>query len=177
MKKALSIRQTYMERLSYSDQVRLFFITDIVLGAHGTAMTNCIFLLPHTVLIECNPPFFYDANFFNIAYQVQVFYICVPSYPNVTEKDRQAIEYYEEGIFFSNRRPYVQAQVSPNMNQVLYALEDALAYTRRWRFSFSVVDSWSPIFPLCVCLDMRVFEFDVVWEGIRKSVNNSGKKI
>ena len=99
------------------------------------------------------------------------------SYPNVTEKDRQAIEYYEEGIFFSNRRPYVQAQVSPNMNQVLYALEDALAYTRRWRFSFSVVDSWSPIFPLCVCLDMRVFEFDVVWEGIRKSVNNRGKLI
>ena len=141
--------------MSYSDQVRLFFSTDIVLGAHGTAMTNCIFLLPHTVLIECNPPFFYNTFNMNIAYQVQVLYICVPSYPNNTEKDRKAIAYYEEGIFFSKRHPYVQAEVSPNLNAVLGALEDALAYTRRWRFSFSVVDSWSPIFPLRVCLELR----------------------
>ena len=44
-----------MGGMSYADQVRMFFDSDIVLGGHGTAMTNCMFLLPHSVLIELYP--------------------------------------------------------------------------------------------------------------------------
>ena len=40
-----------MGGMSYADQVRMFFDSDIVLGGHGPAMTYCMFLLPHSVLI------------------------------------------------------------------------------------------------------------------------------
>ena len=64
-----------MGGMSYADQVRMFFDSDIVLGGHGTAMTNCMFLLPHSVLIECNPPFFYEMCFANIAFLSRAHYI------------------------------------------------------------------------------------------------------
>ena len=48
----LSISQSSMHDLSYEDQVRLFYSTDIVLGGHGSAMTNVMFMTPHSVLIN-----------------------------------------------------------------------------------------------------------------------------
>lgn len=69
-----------MGGMSYADQVRMFFDSDIVLGGHGTAMTNCMFLLPHSVLIECNPPFFYEMCFANIAfYRVLIISVLPPT--------------------------------------------------------------------------------------------------
>ena len=135
-----------MHGLSYEDQVRMFFNSDIVLGGHGTAMTNCIFLLPHSVLIECNPPFFYEMCFANIAFLSRAHYISVTTYLTKKSIDATAFRAYERGDFFDIRREYADLRVFPNLYLVLSAVEDGIAYVRRWKYSFSSVDNWSPIF-------------------------------
>ena len=135
-----------MSGMSYIDQVRMFFNTDIVLGGHGTAMTNCIFLLPHSVLIECNPPFFYEMCFANIAFLSRAHYISVTTYLDKKPFHHRAIAAYQRGRFFNIRREYAQETVHPPIILVYYALLDAIAYVRRWKYSFRSVDNWSPVF-------------------------------
>lgn len=135
-----------MGGMSYADQVRMFFDSDIVLGGHGTAMTNCMFLLPHSVLIECNPPFFYEMCFANIAFLSRAHYISVTTYEFVSKKNGGAVRSYNDGKAFLNRREYAQSAVHPSLNLVYNAVVDGIAYVRRWKYSFKGVDNWSPVF-------------------------------
>ena len=135
-----------MGGMSYADQVRMFFDSDIVLGGHGTAMTNCMFLLPHSVLIECNPPFFYEMCFANIAFLSRAHYISVTTYESKTLSQSRAVRAYERGYFFSMRREYAQSAVHPSLNLVYNAVVDGIAYVRRWKYSLKGVDNWSPVF-------------------------------
>lgn len=63
--------------MSLSQQVRLMYNTDIILSGHGSALANAMFARPHSALIECHPPYFYEMCFANIAFISRLFYVAV----------------------------------------------------------------------------------------------------
>lgn len=91
-----------MEHLSFSDQVTHFYKTDIVLSPHGSALINLLFSVPHSVVIECNPPYFYELWYINTASLSLVHYISVSTFfPNdkKNKKWRHAEFSYYNGDF------------------------------------------------------------------------------
>lgn len=142
-----------MDEYSYGQQVEMFYETDILMGAHGSAMTNSFFLLPHSVLIEVSPPFFYELPFANIAYVCRIHHILVPNFNGslVGSKAREAQRYYKEGSFFKYRRQFVEYPLYPNLLSIVSSIQDAVEYVQRWHFGFKVSDYWSHIFPSSLC--------------------------
>ena len=133
---------------SYTDQVLEFFHIDIVLGGHGSAMANVFFMRPHSVLIECNPPYFYEMCFANIALISRVHYISVTNY-NASAIDlsmKYAERLYAQGKFFLSRRQFARYNIYPNPLSVVGAVEDALEYVYRKRFYGVANDVWSRVF-------------------------------
>lgn len=171
-----------MRDLGYEDQVRLFYSTDIVLGGHGSAMTNVMFMTPHSVLIECNPPFFYEMCFANIAFLSRVHYVSVTNYNEkyVPSKLKNAQTLYENGQIFLKRRNYAQLSIYPDYRSVVDAVDDALEYVKRWRFSFRIIDQWSLVFNSCICLFKRsnclssIFHVMSLIAGIIRSKQKGG---
>lgn len=132
----------------YAGQVRLFYETDILLGGHGSAMANVFFMLPGTVLIECNPPFFFEMCFANIAFISRLHYISVTNYNRsfVPKFLNQEETLYKRGTFFLYRRKYVDFKIYPNVLSVVAAVEDAYELVMRNRHVFSSNDKWSRVF-------------------------------
>ena len=138
-----------MEHLSFHDQVTIFYQTDIVFSPHGSALINLIFCVPHSVVIECNPPYFYELWYINTASLSLVHYISVSTFfPNAKSntKWKQAESSYYNGEFSTIRRRYVNLKINPPLFNALCAVEDAIEYVKRWRFYYEVNDKWSPIF-------------------------------
>ena len=145
----MAVSYTTMSGLSYAQQVSLFYNADIILAPHGSALVNMLFLLPHSSLVECFPPYFYEMWFGNIAMISRVQYFAVSSF--VAKKDlrevwKKAEAAYQRGNFFRIRRLYADYLVNPPRFSVVSHLRDAIEYTRRWRFVFQVSDKWSPLF-------------------------------
>ena len=125
-----------------------FFTIDIVLGGHGSAMANVFFMRPYSVLIECNPPYFYEMCFANIALISRVHYISVTNY-NASAIDlprKHAERLYEKGQFFLSRRQYARFNIYPNALSVIGAVEDAVEFVYRKRFYHVENDVWSRVF-------------------------------
>ena len=138
-----------MEHLSFLDQVTHFYKADIVLSPHGSALINLLFCVPHSVVIECNPPYFYELWYINTASLSLVHYISVSTFfPNVkTNKQWKIAESsYYNGKFNSIRRKYVNRKINPPLFKIICAVRDAIEYIKRWRFIYEVNDKWSPIF-------------------------------
>lgn len=148
-----------MDNLSFRDQVLLFYNADIIVSPHGCALTNLMFSTPHTVAIECHPPYYFEPSYMTITMISRVHYIQVTTfYPHVKSNERwkQAELAYYKGDFFPNKhifhKRYVYNSVSPPLFKLLTAISDATEYLRRWRFVYSVNYKWSPIFPFTLCL-------------------------
>lgn len=140
---------TTMEKLSFVKQVRLFYNTDIFFSPHGSALVNLMFARPHSVVIECNPPYFYEIWYSNTALISRVHHIMLATYKgNLTgsSKWKRAEQAYFGGIMSRIRRQYADDHVNPPVFVVKGAVEDAVAYLKRWRFVFEVSDKWSPLF-------------------------------
>jgi len=133
---------------TFEDQVRMFYETDILLGGHGSAMANVFFMRPGTVLIECNPPYFYEMCFANIAFNSRLHYISVTNYNKsmLPKQLNSAEQLYEKGIFFNYRRKFANYAIYPNVFSVVAAVEDAYEYVFRKRYAFSLNDRWSRVF-------------------------------
>lgn len=144
----MNVTVSSVGNLSFKNQIWLYYQSDVVLGGHGSAMTNVMFMLPHSVLIECNPPFFYEMCFANIAFLSRVHYISVTNYnpQYIPNKLKNAEKDYQAGQFFRIRRGYAKWSIYPNPLQVISAVEDAIQYIIRWKFDFSVDHTWSRVF-------------------------------
>ena len=138
-----------MAGLSFDKQVRLFYNTDIFFSPHGSALVNLIFSRPHSVVIECNPPYFYEMWYSNTALISRVHHIMVATYiSNATEafQWKRAENAYFEGRMGQIRRLYADNKVNPPLFVVKSVVEDAIEYIKRWHFVFEVSDKWSPLF-------------------------------
>jgi capsular polysaccharide biosynthesis protein len=134
---------------SYTEQVMLFYNQDIVIGPHGSAMANVFFMRPRSALIECNPPYFYEMCFANIAFISRVHYISVTNYNSskIDKSLRNADQLYSKGKFFAYRRKYAKFSIYPNVVSVLDAVDNAIEFVYRNRFIYSRNDIWSRVFP------------------------------
>ena len=108
-------------------------------------MANMMFAIPHSVLIECNPPYFYEMCFANIAYISRVHYISVTNYndAHLPRRDRDGADAYEKGEFFQMRRKFAFYPIYPNVFHIIAALDDALEYVKRYDYAYQVNDYWS----------------------------------
>ena len=123
-----------MDGLSFKDQLQLFYEADIVVSPHSASFINLIFSVPHTAVVECYPPYFYEPWYSNTVMISRLHYIMVSSFE---EKNR---------AFFLIRRHYSDNKVNPPRFKMLSAIRDAMEYSKRWRFVYEVNDKWSPIF-------------------------------
>jgi capsular polysaccharide biosynthesis protein len=49
-------------KMSFKEQIEAMASAGVVVGMHGADLTNCIFMPTSTVLIEINPPHWWDLN-------------------------------------------------------------------------------------------------------------------
>ena len=56
-----------MDGLSFKDQLQLYYKADIVVSPHSASFINLIFSVPHTVVVECFPPYFFEMWYSNTA--------------------------------------------------------------------------------------------------------------
>lgn len=54
----------FFESMSFYDQARFFHEHDIIIGAHGAAMTFSVFVRPCSVVVMVYPPHFYPIDFY-----------------------------------------------------------------------------------------------------------------
>ena len=137
-----------MSNLTFKQQITLFYKTDIIIAGHGSALTNSIFALPRSVMIENFPPYFYEMCFANIAFISQLHYIAVTNYDfEIIRRNNMinAERLYNEGKFYSERRRFANFLVYPNPFSVKAAMIDAIEYVRHKRVS-PLNDFWSYVF-------------------------------
>lgn len=142
-----------MSYLTFSQQVNLFYESDIILAPHGGALVNIMFCTPHSVLIECTPPYFFELWYINTAALSSIHYISVTTYypHNKTYEPWQyAEEAYYKGYFQSKRRLFVNNDIDPPLMNIIYAVYDATDYISRWRYIYEPRKEWSPLFYLIV---------------------------
>ena len=138
-----------MDGLSFKDQLQLFYKADIVVSPHSASFINLIFSVPHTAVVECYPPYFYEPWYSNTVMISRLHYIMVSSFEEKNRAKRvwKGVERaYENGRFFLIRRQYSDNKVNPPQFKMLSAIRDAMEYSKRWRFVYEVNDKWSPIF-------------------------------
>ena len=125
-----------------------FYQDDIILGGHGSAMANVFFMRPRSALIECNPPYFFEMCFANIALISRVSYFSVTNY-NASMIDismKKAEHLYTKGTFFLYRRQFARYNIYPNVLSVIAAVDNAIAQVERTRFVYETNDMWSRVF-------------------------------
>lgn len=145
----LSYSYTLLKNLSFSEQVNMFYNSDIVLAPHGAALVNIMFCTPHSVLIECTPPYFFELWYINTACLSNLHYISVTTYypnNNTFEPWVYAENAYFHGFFVSKRRAFLNNAIDPPLVNIINAVSDAISYLLRWRFSYSSSPEWSPLF-------------------------------
>ena len=138
-----------MEGLSFKDQLQLFYESDIVVSPHSASFINLIFSVPHTAVVECYPPYFFELWYSNTAMFSRLYYIMVSSFvPNgkTMGKWKGAEKAYEDGTFFHIRRNYLEHSVNPPQFKMLSAIRDAVEYAKRWRFVYEANDRWAAMF-------------------------------
>lgn len=70
----LGFRRYDLEKLPVTEQIRLFFDAEIVVGPHGAGMTNLVFCRPGTKVVELNTPYRTTTCFYDIAHYRQLDY-------------------------------------------------------------------------------------------------------
>lgn len=119
------------------------------MSTHGCALINIMFATPHSAVIECHPPYFFEMSYAQNVMISRVHYILVsffPSYPANDTRWIKARNAYMDGNFYFIRRQYAYLEVDPPVTNVLYAMQDAIEYLNRWRFIYETNDKWSPLF-------------------------------
>lgn len=137
-----TVRHSDLVGYDLQKQVLLFSQSDVVIATHGAALTNVMFMRPHTAVVECFPPYFYELTFETICGLEQVLYISVPDFPRQALY-AEAVKYYRQGSFYQKRRKFIDAAVFPPPSQLYDAVVRAFEFVTRWRRSFRVTDQWS----------------------------------
>lgn len=135
--------------MTFKDQVKLFYNHEIILSPHGSALINVVFCIPHSVLLECNPPYFYELWYINTASLSSVHYISISTFhpQNKTyEKWSYAEQCYNNGTFEIIHRRFVNYDIDPPLMLLKFSILDALNYVKRWYFEYQPQIVWSKIF-------------------------------
>ena len=70
----MDLKSLVLENMNGIDQISLFSSLDIVLGAHGAAMTNLIFMAPNSLVYEFFPPQWKFACYYRLSSNCGILY-------------------------------------------------------------------------------------------------------
>ena len=108
-----NINLTFFDYSSIKEQATWFATKDIIIGAHGAAMTNSLFITPKTIVMQLYPP-----GFFYAALE-----------PLIEQAGGIAIQWYEKGP-----NPYIKFRtLSPGQYDTFCIPEGGLVEERRSR--------------------------------------------
>ena len=99
----------YIDKLSFKNQVELFYIADNILSTHGCTLTNLMFSTPHTAAIECDPPYYFEPSYMTITMIIHVHYILDTQFYPKNQMNQhwiQAEKAYHDGIYYSTKTHY-----------------------------------------------------------------------
>lgn len=133
---------------SLDAQIKAFYHTQILLSPHGAGLTNAIFLVPHSVVIEVTPPHFTEFCLAGIILHARLHYIYVSNFDykvlrknNIAPPDTA----YNEGRYMGVRSRYKNLDLNTNIFSIVSGVEDAIAYLDHYS-ERRVNDFLSPIF-------------------------------
>ena len=69
----------YFEDLSFAEQVRAMYETDMLVGIHGANMTNLLFMTPGSQVLEMMSPTYVNPSYLSMAQSVGINYWLVPA--------------------------------------------------------------------------------------------------
>lgn len=69
----------YFEDLSFAEQVRTMYETDVLVGIHGANMTNLLFMTAGSHVLEMMSPTYVNPSYLSMAQSVDIHYWLVPS--------------------------------------------------------------------------------------------------
>ena len=71
----MELQQVVLEKMSGVDQISLFASLDLIIGAHGAAMTNIIFMIPNSLMYELFPPQWKFACYYRLSKNCNILYV------------------------------------------------------------------------------------------------------
>ena len=137
-----------MSKTTLEKQILGFYHTDILLTPHGAGITNCIFLLPHSVVIEVSPPHFTDLCLAGVVMHARLHYIYVPNFNNTLLLENgfpNPERLYYEGLIYPQRHQYKKLGLNTNIFSIVSAVKDAIAFLDHYATK-KINDYLSPIF-------------------------------
>lgn len=144
----MNVENYLLKASSLYDQVKAFYHAQILLSPHGAGLTNAIFLVPHSVVIEVTPPHFTEFCLAGVILHARLHYIYIPNFEyqilfdsNIPIPD----DAYNAGRYKGIRSRYKSLDIRTNLFAVLSGVEDAIAYLDHYR-ERTVNDYLSPIF-------------------------------
>ena len=70
----MDLQEITLENRNGFDQISLFSSMDILIGAHGAAMTNAIFMIPNSLIYELFPPQWRFACYYRLSKNCDILY-------------------------------------------------------------------------------------------------------
>lgn len=142
------VTECYLEGGPLRDQVDTFYHAKILVSPHGAGLTNAIFMVPHTVVIEVMPPHFTEFCLAGVLLHARLHYIYVSNFDyaalsmnNIQGPDSA----YEDGDYMKIRSRYKNLDLTTNVFSILSAVDDGIAFLDHYR-DRRVNDFLSPIF-------------------------------
>lgn len=130
------------------DQVEAFLHAQIVLSPHGAGLTNTLFMMPHSVVIEVTPPHFTEFCLANVILHARLHYIYVPNFDYSELRDKNIAfpdDAYNKGEYSPIRSRYKSLDLSTSYFAILSSIEDAIEYLDHYQ-TRRINDDLSPIF-------------------------------
>lgn len=129
-------------------QVQTLSHTDILMTAHGAALTNVLFMLPHSVLLEVVPASFFHNLFDKFAHacQVQYFFVADFSTAGLTPDEAAVARNLNMSGWSLDLRVLLRKNCSPNPNMVIWTMADAVMYLLAQSQSHSSIVHYSFFF-------------------------------
>ena len=144
----MSVDEVVLSSKPLKQQVIDFYRTQIMLTPRGAGMTNAIFLLPHSVVIEVTPPHFTDFCLSTMIHHARLHYIYIPYFNDffVSAQNRPLMEQ----LYLENRYPAIRSKfkmldIHTDIFLITAGVEDAIAYLDN-HYRKEVNDVQSPIF-------------------------------
>ena len=142
------IQNFYYTSSPLQHQLQSFYQADILLTPHGAGTTNCIFMLPHSVVIEVMPPHFSELPLAGVILHARLHYIYVSNFDySVLAANRlpSPDDAYKRGEYLKMRGHYKNLDLTNNPFSIISAVDDAIAFLDHTRYKI-VNDYLSPLF-------------------------------
>lgn len=130
------------------NQVEVFYRAKIMVSPHGAGLTNAIFMVPHSVVIEVMPPHFTEFCLAGVLWHARLHYIYVSNfdYAILSRNNIQGPDSaYADGEYMKVRTQYKNLDLNTKVFSIVSAVDDGIAYLDHYR-DRRVNDFMSPIF-------------------------------